>query len=341
MQLTFEQIKSITCGAVRILQEEKGLRFWRFTKEQEEMYYHTRVLTGMNYAGRSRASAGVKFAFRTDSTKLSLCVEAEPSTTRTYYDFEVLVNGASIGTLNNHNGQKYPLGRPKACYCLDTIEKEFSLGTGEKLVEVYFPWSVCPFVKTVELDDGSSLEPVKRPKTLLVYGDSITQGYDSINLSCHYTTQVAKLLNADIVSKAIGGEIFHPPLAKLRDDFDPDYITVSYGSNDFRKTDGATFDADCKAFHTALRENYPNAKIFALTPVWRGDLDEASPFGDFTTVEERIVKAVADIPGVAVIHGYECVPHDPTMYADLYLHPNDEGFTHFARNVCAAIVKYI
>ena len=341
MQLTFEQIKSITCGAVRIEQAEKGLRFWRFTREQEEMYYPTRTATGMNYASRSRGTAGVKFAFRTDSTKLYLSAEAEKATTRMYYDFEVLVNGVSIGSLNNHNDQKYPLGRPKACYPLDTIAKEFSLGTGEKLVEVYFPWSVCPFVKTVELDEGSSLEPVKRPKTLLVYGDSITQGYDTINLSCHYTAQVAKLLNADIVSKAIGGEIFHPPLAKLRDDFDPDYITVSYGSNDFRKTDGATFDADCKAFYATLRENYPNAKIFALTPVWRGDLDEVSRFGDFSTVEERIVKAVADIPGVTVIRGYDFVPHDPAMYADLYLHPNDEGFTYFAKNVCAQISKHI
>lgn len=341
MRLTFDQIQSIACGAVRILQEEKGLRFWRFTKEQEEMYRQTRKLTGMNYAGRSRASAGVKFAFRTDSKKLTLRVEAEPSTTRTYYDFEVLVNGVTIGSLNNHGDKLYPLGRPKFCYPLDEISKEFPLGAGEKLVEVYFPWSVCPFVKAVELEDGSSLTPVKRPKTLLVYGDSITQGYDSINLSRHYTAQIAKLLNADIVSKAIGGEIFHPPLAKLRDDLNPDYITVSYGSNDFRKTNGATFEADCKAFYTALRENYPNARIFALTPVWRGDLDEKSAFGDFLSVDDQITKAVADIPDVTVIHCYDFVPHDQKMYGDLYLHPNDDGFCCYAKHLCAEICKHI
>ena len=339
MRLTTEQIKSITCGAVRILEEEKGLRFWRFTKQQEVMYYDTRVLTGMNYANRSRASAGVKFAFRTNSTKLHLCVEAEPATTRTFYDFQVLINGVPIGSLNNHDDKLYPLGRPKCCYSLRQREKTFDLGSGDKLVEVYFPWSVCPFVKTVELSDGSTLTPVKRSKTLLVYGDSITQGYDSIDLSGHYTARLAKMLDADIVSKAIGGEIFYPPLAKLRDDFEPDYISVSYGSNDFRKTDGATFFEDCKAFYTALRENYPGAKIFALTPVWRADLDEKSRFGEFCAVDEQITKAVSDIPGVTVIHGIDFVPHDPTMFADVYLHPSDEGFTHFAKNVCAQIVK--
>ena len=341
MKLTFDQIKSITCGAVRILQEEKGLRFWRFTEEQEVMYYDTRVLTGMNYADRSKASAGVKFAFRTDSTKLSMWVEAEKGTTRTYYDFEVLVNGVPIGTLNNHGDMPYPYGEPKTAYPLTEITKEFALGSGEKLVEVYFPWSVCPFVKAVELDDGATLVPVKRPKTLLVYGDSITQGYDTIAVSRHYIPQLAKMLDADVVSKAIGGEIFHPPLAKLKDDFQPDYIVVSYGSNDFRKTDGATFLDDCKAFYTALRENYPNAKIFALTPVWRGDLDKESSFGTFLSAEERICQAVADIPDVNVIYGYNLVPHDSDMFADIYLHPNDEGFTYFTKNVCAQISKYI
>ena len=341
MKLTFEQIQAITCGAVRITQEEKGLRFWRFTKEQEVMYYDTRVLTGMNYKTRSNASAGVKFAFRTNSTKLSLCVEAEKGTTRTYYDFEVLVNGVSIGTLNNHNDMPYPLGRPKYVYSLAENSKEFSLGSGEKLVEVYFPWSVCPFVKAVELDDGASVVPVKRPKTLLVYGDSITQGYDTFAISRHYIPQLAKMLDADVVNKAIGGEIFHPPLAKLKDDLKPDYITVSYGSNDFRKTDGATFSDDCKAFYATLRENYPEAKIFALTPVWRGDLDEASTFGDFMSVDAKITEAVKDIPNVTVIHGYHFVPHDPLLFADIYLHPNDEGFAYFAKNVCAKVLEHL
>ena len=341
MRLTFDQIKDITCGAVRILEEEKGIRFWRFTKEQEVMYYDTRVLTGMNYRDRSTASAGMKFAFRTNSTKLGLTVEATMATSRLYYDFEVLVNGVSVGSLNNHEDKLYPLGRPKYCYSLGENSKEFSLGSGEKLVEVYFPWSVCPFVKAVELDDGATLTPVKRPKTLLVYGDSITQGYDSTKLSCHYTAQIAKMLDADIVSKAIGGEIFHPPLAKLRDDLNPDYITVAYGTNDFSKTDSATFFDDCKAFFAALRENYPNAKIFALTPVWRADLDEKRRFGDFASVDEKITKAVADIADVTVIHGYEFIPHDPAMFGDVYLHPNDDGFAHYAKNVCAEILKSI
>ena len=46
----------------------------RFTKEQEVMYYDTRVLTGMNYRDRSTASAGVRFAFKTDSDYIAFDV---------------------------------------------------------------------------------------------------------------------------------------------------------------------------------------------------------------------------------------------------------------------------
>ena len=38
MNLSFEEIKEITTGAVRITTEENGMAFMRFTKEQEELY---------------------------------------------------------------------------------------------------------------------------------------------------------------------------------------------------------------------------------------------------------------------------------------------------------------
>ena len=42
-----------------------------------------------------------------------------------------------------------------------------------------------------------------------------------------------------------------------------------------------------------------------------------------------------------MIHGYHFVPHDPLLFADVYLHPNDEGFTYFAKNVCAQVAKHL
>ena len=339
MKLSFEQIKSVTCGAVRITQKDGIIRFYRFTEEQEALYKPYREVTQSDYYAKTFATGNIRLAFHTDSRRLSLEILTEKGVTRSFFDLEVLVDGKCVGTINNHKDTPFPAGNPKIKCPLGEFQKEISLGQGEKLVEIYLPWSVTTALKGLTLDDGSFVTPVKRPKTLLIFGDSITQGYDVHSISRHYTNRLAEALQADPVSKAIGGEIFFPPLAEAKDDLKPDYITVSYGSNDFSKTDGSTFDADCKAFYTALRKHYPNAKIFALTPIWRADENKETAFGPFHTVEQRIRAAVADIPDVTVIRGYDFVPHDTELFSDLRLHPNDEGFVYYFQNLWKELQK--
>ena len=341
MQLTNEKIQEVTCGAVRFTQEEGGIRFWRFTEAQEELYKAYREELDCSFHTKTFTASNVRLVFKTDSAKLGMEILVSKGATRSFFDVEVLVNGKCIGTLNNHNDIPFPHGEPKTKYPLGAFQKEFDLGEGEKLVEVYLPWSVCTVLKSLTLDDGSFVTPVKRPKKMLIFGDSITQGYDVHSPSGHYTSRLAERLQADPVNKAIGGEVFFPPLAEAKDDFEPDYISVSYGSNDFKKTDGSRFDENCKAFYSALRKNYPNAKIFALTPIWRKDEDADVPFGAFSSVEERIRKAVADIPGIIVIRGYQFVPQNPDLFSDLRLHPDDNGFVCFGDNVLKAIEPYV
>lgn len=340
MKLSLEQIRAITCGAVRVTQEEEGIRFYRFTREQEHLYRDSQRQTDKNdLYEKTFSTSNIRLAFRTNSARLSLEILTRKATTRKFFDLEVLVDGRCIGTINNHKDIPFPTGDPRIKCPLGEFQKEFSLGQGEKLVELHLPWSVCTALTSLTLEEGSFVTPVKRPKTLLIYGDSITQGYDVHSISRHYTNRLAEALQADPVSKAIGGEIFFPALAELKDDLDPDYITVSYGSNDFSKTDGSAFDADCKAFYTALRKHYPNAKIFALTPIWRADENKETAFGPFHTVEQRIRAAVADIPDVTVIRGYDFVPHDTELFSDLRLHPNDEGFEYFFQNLWKELQK--
>ena len=42
MKLNFEQIKSITAGAVRMTEEDGAIRFFRFNEEQTELYRNVR-----------------------------------------------------------------------------------------------------------------------------------------------------------------------------------------------------------------------------------------------------------------------------------------------------------
>lgn len=172
---------------------------------------------------------------------------------------------------------------------------------------MYLPWSVCPVVDEVSLDDGAYVVPVKPDKRLLAFGDSITQGYDALRSSVRYTSLLADKLQAEEFNKGIGGEVFFPALAQIKDDISPDYITVAYGTNDWSKKTEEDFKVRCREFYVALSNHYPQAKIFAITPIWRKDYQGERAFGSFEPVEKGIRAAVVNLPDVMVISGFDFV----------------------------------
>lgn len=329
MKLNIEQIKAITRGAVRVTEEGEAFRFYRFTKEQEELYR----ITSEDFFRKTFSTAGVRLVFKTNSQTLYLRTEVFKGSSRKYFSFDVLVDGKPVGYLNNFSDVEMPKAYTGVDLPFGTHEKTFDLGEGDKTVCVYFPWSVKPFVEEISIDDGAYVEPVKAEKKLLVYGDSITHGYDALKSANRYAARLADSLGVEEINKAIGGETFFPALAELKDDFEPDYITVAYGTNDWSHTSEELFKKNCKAFYTALTKNYPNAKIFAITPIWRKDHEAWRPFGPFVNVEKDIREAVESLENVTVIPGFDFVPKDPDYFSDLSLHPNDEGFDHYFNNL--------
>ena len=135
--------------------------------------------------------------------------------------------------------------------------------------------------------------------------------------------------------------MFFPALAKIKDNFTPDVITVAYGTNDFSLREEDDFKVRCRDFYVALSQNYPNSKIFAITPIWRSDYKGKRNFGPFENVDAFIREAVADLRNVTVIFGFNLVPKDEKYYADLRLHPNDAGFVFYADNLYNEISKYL
>lgn len=329
MELGFDKIKEIVTGGVRIEEENGSIKLYRFTKEQEELYR----VTSQEFYGKSLSAAGIKLSFQTDSKSLSLKLTTAQGSSRKYFSVDVVVDGKPLGYLDNFSDVALPADYTKLEFPLGTFEKSFSLGEGIKTVCVHLPWSASASIDKITVDDGAFIEGVKPKKKLLAFGDSITQGYDALRPSNRYIAKLSDKLDAEEFNKAIGGERFFPELAKLKDSFVPDYITVAYGTNDWNYTDEETFKTNCKAFYSNLRENYPNSKIFAITPIWRKDMNEKRVFGDFKNVEVYIKDAVKDFENITVISGFDFVPKDETYFGDLRLHPNDKGFECYFENI--------
>ena len=338
MKLTFDQIRTVVTGAVRFREEDGLLRLFRFTEEQEELYR----VTNADFYTKTFASSGMRFQFRTDSRTLSLRAVPGKGSSRSFFSFDVFVDGEMVGYVDNYSHAPLPEDYIPTPFSMEEISGTVSLGDGIKTVTVYLPWSVSIAVRELSLDDGAFVEPVKAAKKLLVFGDSITQGYDALRPSERYISRLADALGAEEINKAIGGEQFFPALAKLPESFTPDYVVVAYGTNDWSHAESSeAFCRACRDFYETVSRRYPAARIFAITPIWRKDMNEYRPFGAFANAENYIREAVSDLENVTVIRGFDFVPKDTAYFSDGFLHPNDEGFRHYARNLIPEVLKQL
>ncbi len=334
LRLDYKTIKSITQGAVRVTDED-GYRFFRFTEEQEEVY---RKYRADDMLRKTFSTSGVCLEFKTDSEELYIEYDVMASSSRGYYAFDVLCDGELIGSASNFREGEILFERE---YILKPENKHFKLASGMKTIKVVFPWSTTPIIKVIGLDDNSVVEPAAKKDKILMFGDSITHGYDAIHPTLSYAYMLSDKLGLEVYNKAIGGEIFFPELGGCKDEFVPKLITVAYGTNDWSLSSLDKFKQNIKGFYDALTGNYPDTKIFSITPIWRKDCLETRDMGCFDTVKKCINDIAKDYRNITVIDGLDFVPHDEEYYADLRIHPNAEGFIHYANNLYNAIAKYI
>ena len=162
MKLNINDLKNVACGAVRIEETEGGYAFYRFTKEQEEMYKGRNT----DFYKKTFSPSGVVLRFETDSTVLFLDVNVEKSSSRTYFAFDLEINGKIVDSLQNFDETALPQDYTTISAPLGSFSKTFSLGEGTKEVCLYFPWSVKVNLHELTLD-GTYIKPLKREKKLL------------------------------------------------------------------------------------------------------------------------------------------------------------------------------
>lgn len=333
MILTFEEMREMAQGAEEVFGEGNRISFARFNQEERKLYEQT------EFRMKISACAAVQLVFQTDAEALGLKADlACVASSRSFFLIDVFANDAFVGALGNIEEGESDIYRS---FALGAFEKTFALGKGEKTVRIVLPWTSSIEITELSLEGASYAKAVKRTKKMLAYGDSITQGYDAVHPSNAYIVKLAHALDAEVIDKAMGGEIFFPPLSQIKSHMTPDYITVAYGTNDWGKCTPASFRTNCRAFYENLAKNYPNAKIFAITPIWRKDYDSQRPFGNFFEIEKIIIEETADLSNVTVIEGFGLVPHDSQYFADVRLHPNDAGFAFYAENLTKAIRAYL
>jgi lysophospholipase L1-like esterase len=322
MKLNLEQMKEITLGALKIECNEAGeYCFYRFTEHQMEDVY----IEIPDFYKKSKAAAGIRLDFLTDSESLSFRYTIKSGSSRKFYFFDCFVDGVLIA----HEGEMEMVDKAG--------EVTVTLGTDkrERRVTLWLPGLSIVRLSDVTLDDGASLRRAPTDRKILVLGDSITQGYDAVYSSQSYANKLAWALNAEIVNQAIGGEIFRPAILDEELPFTPDLITVAFGTNDWSGQTAENFEKNADGFYTKLATLYPETPVFVILPIWRADWEKVTRAKPFHESREILRGLAQKHPNFRVIDGMLLTPHLPSFFSDLYLHPNDLGFEIYAQELVA------
>lgn len=321
MKADTELIQHLVHGAVRFSENNGECTFSRFTEEQRKVYLNHEA-----FSIRANGSAGIRLEFETDADSFKFSGRIEPGSSRLFYWFDVVVNGYLRGHFGSENREEQP-----------EFSFEMKLDPGMKHVSVYFPGLAKVILRELEFTGASSVTPVKKQKTIICYGDSITQGYDARYASLAYPNQLAEALDAEIFNKAIGGERFNPELTRFPDPVKPDLITVAYGTNDWSHSPAEDFRTKVCGFFRNLNGIYPDVPVVVILPLWRTKCEtRITEVGSFADMHGEIRKVCAQYPQIRLINGLTLVPHREECFSPDVLHPNDFGFQFMGRNLLRA-----
>ena len=325
MKLSIKDIRSIAHGALRVEENAEGeIALYRFTEKQMALY--ERVNTG--FWEKSFGTAGVRLEMDTDADTLDLHYHTRAASSRRFYYFDVFVDGVMVKHFGHEDIKQ----------AFSTLHVDLPAGTHR--VCVYLPNLAAATIQSLELSDDANFKPVERKTKLLAFGDSITQGYDARFASQSYANLLADKLGAELVNMGIGGEVFRPELVDAEMNYSPDIVTIAYGTNDWSGQERERTEACSAQFYANVRKAFPNAKIFAITPIWRADNHRVTKVGVFEEGRE-IVRAAARAVGATIIEGDGMIPHLPEVCSDAYLHPNDYGFKFYANALYDAIAAHL
>lgn len=313
MELTLSQIRDITVGALVVTQDDFGFHFMRNTPTQKATY--TSILEV--WGPRCDHTAGIRLDFHTNATVFRATVASEGS-------YEVLLDGIN-------------------CYYEALAEGEtieISLDGNDHRLTLIFPYAKPGSLRSVLLTDGCYITPHKYSKKVAFYGDSITQGSTAVQTSRSYFWQVTKHFDLHSMNFGIGGIRFQPE--GLEDvGYDPDLVLISLGTNNFGSNKPMELlQTNCPAYFDKIKALYPKCKIVCITPIWRADGDEVKALGTIHDAR-KLIAAEAQKRDLIVIDGWDLVPHQTELYADLRLHPNAEGFDHYSKNLIAQLTPYL
>lgn len=313
MKLSNKTLLKLTHGVISYKEKRNGyISFYSFSEEQIEYFKFNPF-----FYDRCKFQSSITIEFKTDANKISFdyfisCVGSKDS-----LDVYVDDNAYQFININDIN---------------EKGKLEISLPVGNKKICIYFPIDVEFEIKNFVIE-GRYSKVNKRKEKVLWLGDSITQGYGASATSFTYVNVANKTLKYDVVNQGIGGYYYDYKSLMPLQDFYPDKIIISLGTNQIFSTDTKE---TIENFYNKLAELYPNVKTYVVTPIFRCDHENGLELVE--NVTELIVEKCKQYENIHIIDGLKLVPHLDYFFLDR-LHPNALGMKIYGDNLAKEILK--
>ena len=335
MKLTFNQIQAIATGAMLCRENEDGTAFLRRVTESQHAVYPAGCCNYFLYA----RAAGITLDFYTDAEEITLTINGSATSQQT----RMVVDLLEDGTISGSHTSVFGKGAGDDEQTFQNLRFAFFLKKGEKRVTVYFDNYRTINGLCVELTDGASVRPYIHKRTIIAFGDSITQGSSPRFPSNSYMHRLCRMLDARVYNFGVNGERFRKENIVPGTYPQCDFVTIALGTNDFGHTDSteAGFMNNMPEFLRKAAAEFPDVPIFVLLPLWRHNEDVPGNIGTLQSVRDRIAAEAKKYSNMTVIDCKSFIPAEPKYFADLVLHPNDEGAAKYADALAKAIVEEI
>lgn len=260
-------------------------------------------------------------------------------------DTEVPDYNFKIGFLVNNKVVKRKI---KKVNKQDSFIEEFAISSRKKenRVTLVFPTSFAVGIKKITLDDNSLILNIKKEKTFVFLGDSITEGAECFDPEWTYFNQLTRFYNAIGYDFAISGSTFNDHDLDGEFSFLPDVIFIANGTNSFcmgtdeKEHAFSELEKNMLITLNACKKYFPKVQIIALLPLWRSD--ENGP--NFSLKEtSKIIKEIYQNfdSSIKIIDCYDFVKHNAKYFSnsDLALHPNTLGHKQYGKNLLKKVVN--
>ncbi len=318
MNITLNDIKKITLGALRVYEEDSFFAFSRFG----ESHINTLIQRGENVFLRAICTANIKLEFYTKGGEISFDYVISKGINREYYSIDLLLDGVYKYSVSKDKNEDFSSFK----YSVPVTEKE-------QRVTIYFPTTACLKLKNLIVPDDC--KPHKRKTKILTLGDSLFQGYNPNHFQNTAMNIVADYFDSNMINQAIGGDCFYKGnLEKV--DFEPDFILVGYGLNDWASGNFKNGE-DCSEYLDTLSELYPETRIFLILPPRIDYLEKTGKNDDLLfdskaetvltmdDVRQIISENAKKHKNITIINAKDFIPQYPEYFYSDNVHLTDLG----------------